>query len=85
MFALADASRLGDFVAGLAVGILAGLLLARAFWSWVAWREWRDASEEADRRAGRLSDEVLERMEEELARSVVHTEPSDAWPPPPRS
>jgi uncharacterized membrane protein YccC len=85
MVPLADASRFGDFIAGLAIGILAGLLVARVFWSWVAWRQWRDASHEADRRAALLSDEVLERMEQDLTRRDVPTEPNEAWPHPHRS
>lgn len=84
MVALVEGSRLGDFFAGLAIGALLGLVLARAFWSWVAWREWRHASEEADRRTGRLSEEVLERMEEDLSRGDRPTELDDTWPPPRR-
>jgi hypothetical protein len=80
-------SRLADFLPSLAIGILVGLLLARGFWSWVAWREWRDASDESDRRTARLSDELLERMERDLARESGPTETpvDDPWPPPRRS
>jgi hypothetical protein len=87
MAALVEGSRFGDFMAGLAIGTLIGLLLARAFWSWIAWREWRDASGEADRRTARLSDEVLQRMEEDLTRDNPPSAPSlrKTWPPPPRS
>jgi predicted negative regulator of RcsB-dependent stress response len=73
--ALADASRFGDFFAGLAIGIVVGLLLTRVFWSWIAWREWRDASAEANRRAARMSDEVLQHMEQDLARQIDSSEP----------
>ncbi|HEV3473955.1 MAG TPA: hypothetical protein VG602_01110 [Actinomycetota bacterium] len=84
MVELVAASRLGDFVAGLTVGAMAGLFLARVFWAWAAWREWRDASAESDRREAHLSDEVLERMEEDLARQNAPTDPerTGTWPRP---
>lgn len=75
MVAATLASRLGDFLPGLAIGVVVGLLLARAFWSWIAWRQWRDASSEADRRAARLADEVLQRMEQDVARQIDSSEP----------
>ena len=55
---------LGSFITGLVVGIGIGLLLAPMLRSWLAWREWLDASQEA-----RLTDAVLDRMERELDRS----------------
>ena len=45
------------FAAGLIVGILAGFFLYPLFWSWIAWREYRQSS----RRARRI-DDVLEDM-----------------------
>lgn len=56
------AAHVADFVSGLILGTLLGLLLAPRVWSWLAWREWRDASREADRER-RLNEELLERME----------------------
>jgi len=49
----------GDFVAGLVIGAAVGFLVGPAVRSWMAWREWSDASRQA-----RLTDEVLARMDE---------------------
>jgi hypothetical protein len=49
----------GDFIAGLLIGAAAGFLFGPAVRSWMAWREWNDAS-----RRARLTDEVLARMED---------------------
>jgi hypothetical protein len=49
----------GDFVAGLVIGGAGGFLVGPAVRSWIAWREWSDASRQA-----RLTDEVLARMDE---------------------
>lgn len=49
-----------EFVAGVIVGVVSGFFLYPLFWSWVAWREYRDAS----RRARRI-DDVLTDMSPE--------------------
>jgi hypothetical protein len=61
----------GPFLAGLAIGVFLGLLLGPLVRSWVAWREWVQASREAD-----LTDRLLTRMEREA-------EDPDADPSPP--
>ena len=48
----------GDFVVGIIVGCCIGFLVAPAFRSWQAYREWSDASHEV-----RLADRLLEKME----------------------
>jgi hypothetical protein len=48
------------FVAGFLIGVAVGLLTGPLLRWWVAVREWRDASREAE-----LSDELLRRMGEE--------------------
>lgn len=48
---------MGEFVAGLIVGVVAGFLAYPLFWSWIAWREYQQAS----RRARRI-DDVLQEM-----------------------
>jgi H+/Cl- antiporter ClcA len=48
---------MGEFVAGLVVGVVAGFLAYPLFWSWIAWREYQQAS----RRARRI-DDVLKEM-----------------------
>ena len=49
-----------EFVAGVIVGVVSGFFLYPLFWSWVAWREYREAS----RRARRI-DDVLTDMSPE--------------------
>jgi hypothetical protein len=49
-----------EFAAGLIVGVVSGFFLYPLFWSWVAWREYREAS----RRARRI-DDVLTDMSPE--------------------
>jgi hypothetical protein len=48
---------MGEFVAGLIVGVVSGFLAYPLFWSWIAWREYLQAS----RRARRI-DDVLREM-----------------------
>jgi hypothetical protein len=48
---------MGEFAAGLIVGVVAGFLAYPLFWSWIAWREYQQAS----RRARRI-DDVLQEM-----------------------
>jgi hypothetical protein len=54
----------GQFIAGLIIGVLLGLLLGPVLRSWLAWREWVDASTEAD-----LTERFLARWEREESRS----------------
>jgi hypothetical protein len=54
----------GQFVAGLIIGVFLGLLLGPILRSWLAWREWVEASREAD-----LTERFLARWEEGDARS----------------
>jgi hypothetical protein len=54
----------GQFVAGLLIGVFAGLLLGPIFRSWLAWREWVEASREAD-----LTERLLAHLEQEAGPS----------------
>jgi hypothetical protein len=63
----------GGFIAGLLIGIAVGFLVRPALRSWVAAREWAEASREA-----RLTDEALARMEDALQDD--HSEPLHSWP-----
>jgi hypothetical protein len=69
----AGGSWYGSFVAGLLVGIGIGFLLGPAVRSWLAFREWADASRQA-----RLTDDILARMERDAqrGRKHEHAEPS---------
>jgi hypothetical protein len=49
-----------QFVAGLVIGVFLGLLLGPILRSWLAWREWVEASREAE-----LTEGFLARWEEE--------------------
>lgn len=48
---------IGGFLLGMAVGLLAGLLVGPVLHTWLTWREWRDASQEA-----RLTEDVMRVM-----------------------
>jgi hypothetical protein len=50
----------GQFVAGLVIGVFLGLLVGPVLRSWLAWREWVEASREAD-----LAEQLLARLERE--------------------
>jgi hypothetical protein len=50
----------GQFVAGLLIGVFLGLLLGPILRSWLAWREWVEASREAE-----LAERFLARLEAE--------------------
>jgi hypothetical protein len=54
----------GQFVAGLVIGVFLGLLLGPILRSWLAWKEWAEASREAD-----LTERFLALWEEGDARS----------------
>jgi hypothetical protein len=74
---------LDGFLVGLLVGGCLGLLAGPAIRSWLAFREWQDASREAD-----LTDRLLERMEAEAARFEERADPDrttagTAWRPQP--
>jgi hypothetical protein len=58
--AIIAATTGGPFLAGLAIGVFLGLLVGPLLRSWVAWREWVQASREAD-----LADRFLTRMEQD--------------------
>ena len=55
------AGTLDHFVAGLAIGLLVGHLLAPRLWTWLVWREWVDARSRHASEA-KLGRELLERM-----------------------
>jgi hypothetical protein len=73
---------LGGFLAGLLVGGCLGLLAGPVMRSWLAYREWEEASREAD-----VTDRLLERMEADAARFDEHAEDRPkagaAWRPQP--
>jgi hypothetical protein len=50
----------GQFVAGLLIGVFLGLLVGPVLRSWLAWREWVEASREAD-----LAERLLAHLEQE--------------------
>jgi hypothetical protein len=54
----------GEFIVGLVIGVFLGLLLGPVLRSWLAWREWVEASREAD-----LTDRLLVRLEEGMSPS----------------
>jgi hypothetical protein len=49
-----------EFAGGLIVGVIGGFFLYPLFWSWVAWREYREASRRARRIDDVLTDMSLE-------------------------
>jgi hypothetical protein len=57
----------GDLLAGLVVGVVAGILLGPAVRFWLAWQEWKRASAEA-----RLTEDALRRMGRTPWRSSNH-------------
>lgn len=57
-------------IAGFLLGVLVGLVLARAVWSWIAWREWRDA-----RRVAEIDERREARLERELLRRIIGDDP----------
>lgn len=65
MFPLVAALGIDDFLSGLILGCLLGVFLAPRIWSWLAWREWKDASDQVTRET-RLADQVIERMRREV-------------------
>jgi hypothetical protein len=76
---------LDGFLVGLLVGGGLGLLAGPAIRSWLAHREWEDASREAD-----LADRLLERMEADATRFEDRADPDPdrpragtAWRPQP--
>jgi hypothetical protein len=71
----------GDFLVGILVGCVIGVLVGPAFRSWQAYREWSDASREA-----RLADRLLERLEVDadldernFFTDTEATDPGAAW------
>jgi glucose-6-phosphate-specific signal transduction histidine kinase len=65
VLAVAGRSGLGDFIAGLLLGVGIGVLVGPAVRSWLTQREWAEAS-----RRARLTDRVLTRMEEDARRDL---------------
>jgi hypothetical protein len=57
--ALAARAGSGDLIVGLLIGAGIGFFAGPLLRHWLAWREWADASREAD-----LTDELLRRLEE---------------------
>lgn len=49
---------LANFLSGLVIGVLVGLLVSPLLRFWLTWHEWAEASREA-----RLTEDVLERMD----------------------
>jgi hypothetical protein len=70
-------SGYGDFIAGLLTGAGISFLLGPAVRSWIAHREWTEAS-----RRARLTDKVLARMQQD-AGLRERTEAGGTWPPSP--
>jgi hypothetical protein len=64
----------GDLIVGFVVGMAIGILVGPAFRSWVARREWNEAS-----RRARLTDEVLARMQDEPPYPDGGVPDLDAW------
>jgi hypothetical protein len=78
--AIIVAAAEGQLVAGLLIGVFLGLLLGPILRSWLTWREWVEASREAD-----LTERFLARWEDETGRS--RNDPSESRGPgaqPPR-
>jgi hypothetical protein len=57
----------GDLAIGLALGLVAGILLGPVIRFWVAWKEWERASSEA-----RLTEDAMRRMGRPPWRASVH-------------
>jgi hypothetical protein len=74
MATLVAAGSGGDLVTGFVVGMAVGILVGPAFRSWVARREWNEAS-----RRAQLTDEVLARMQDESPDPVGGVPDPDAW------
>jgi hypothetical protein len=77
LLAAAEGSGYGDFIAGLLAGASIGFLLRPAVHSWIAHREWAEASRQA-----RLTEAILARMQRD-AGLREETEPHGTWPPSP--
>jgi hypothetical protein len=77
VLAAGGGSGYGDFIAGLLTGASIGFLLRPAVRSWLAHREWTEASRQA-----RLTDKVLARMQQD-AGLRDQAEVGGTWPPSP--
>lgn len=75
MLAAGGGNGYGAFLAGLLTGACLSLLLGPAVRSWLAHREWTEASRQA-----RLTDKVLARMQQD-AGIREQTEAGGTWPP----
>ncbi|HYZ14309.1 MAG TPA: hypothetical protein VFA08_12010 [Actinomycetota bacterium] len=58
-----------DLLTGLALGLCVGMLVSPLLRAWLTWREWLEASHEAD-----LMGDVLRRMDADDERSQVDLE-----------
>lgn len=75
---------MAEFGAGLIVGVLAGFFLYPLFWSWIAWREYRESS----RRTRRIDDVLADMTPESLVAESRQQEkrgrrisrPRSLWP-----
>lgn len=47
---------MAEFAAGLILGVVAGFFLYPLYWSWVAWREYKNSSQQARRIEDVLAD-----------------------------
>jgi hypothetical protein len=74
IFAAGGEGGYGAFLAGLLTGACLSLLVGPAIRSWLAHREWTDASRQA-----RLTDKVLARMQQD-AGIREQTEARKTWP-----
>src|SRR5687767_4623648 len=76
-FLAAGGSEFASFLAGLLLGASISFLLGPALRSWLAYREWTDASRQA-----RLTDEILARMQRDSGRRE-RADSAGTWPPSP--
>lgn len=70
----AGGSGYGNFIAGFLLGASIAFLLGPAVRSWLAYREWADASKQA-----RMTDQILARMQRD-AGLRERTDSKKAWP-----
>jgi hypothetical protein len=66
LIAATQGNSIDNFLAGMVLGILVGFLIGPVLWHWLAWHWWKGADREA-----RLTDEVLERLNEDGHGSVA--------------
>jgi hypothetical protein len=69
LIAMIGVALSADLLTGLALGVCVGMLVSPLLRAWLTWREWVDASHEAD-----LMGDVLRRMDADDERSRVDLE-----------